>query len=486
MEPTPLSEAAKAPRRRRRWRKLLMVFAFGIIVLVGGYFAAYGIALARSGSDLRAAIAEVDAAEPGGWQLEDLEARRPQVPDDKNGSKVLLELAPLFPQDWQAPKWLEEFSKLRPCEVLDGDAIATLKEQLAPLDQVRAKAGQMVNYPGGRFPSTPMSADFAFQTPPHWKLVNNARDVLFADAVLHAHEQDVDRACQATLAMVFVGRSMASEQSAFAQLVRQDSNVHAVWAVERILGQGKLSEDQLVRLILLFEEESAENLTPYSLRCERAALHRFFLGLESGEIDFARVAHHDRWGTYADMIYCPLGLTGSMVRNSHAYVIRYLTNGLEPSMNPNLQRKSDLLHAWAVEFKIDLAGYKVPRLARDSPVIAWKIATSELKTKTHLACAIAGLAAEQYRIRHQRWPTSLEDLVAEGILKRAPLDTFDGKALTLRPTEDGIVIYSAAYSKDYHGNARDVATGTLGDGFLEFRLWNESKRRQPKPPEGER
>src|SRR2546425_10180374 len=135
--------------KRGRWRKRLFYCLAGIFFLVAGYFVAYLIALTNAKRDLHAAIAEVDTAEPDGWQLENLEARRPPVPDGDNGAKLILRAAAFFPKDWRPPKLFQDVGDPRPCEVLADEMAAKLEDQLEPVKDVRDLARLLVDYRQG-------------------------------------------------------------------------------------------------------------------------------------------------------------------------------------------------------------------------------------------------------------------------------------------------------------------------------------------------
>ncbi len=99
-----------------------------------------------------------------------------------------------------------------------------------------------------------------------------------------------------------------------------------------------------------------------------------------------------------------------------------------------------------------------------------------------MRCSIVILAAERYRRAKGRWPTSLQDLVPQ-YLSSVPIDLFDGKPIKMKPTKDGIIIYSIGLDEQDDG-------GTLvrGGNYLKMgtdlgsQLWNVENRRQPYRP----
>ena len=71
------------------------------------------------------------------------------------------------------------------------------------------------------------------------------------------------------------------------------------------------------------------------------------------------------------------------------------------------------------------------------------------RTQAWLRCTVASLAAERFRLRYQRWPQSLEELVEAKLLATVPLDPCDGATLRLRRIPDGVMIYSVGYDGRY-------------------------------------
>jgi hypothetical protein len=464
--------------RRRKW---LRVLSLAVLIVLVGYFAAYLISLELAKADLRAAIAEVDAAEPNGWQLEDLEARRLPVADDKNGAKVLLEAAAELPKDWKAPKLLDDLYKVRPCEQLPNEIATEPNDELRPLEQVRQKSRRLAEYPQGRFPPAKFAPKFWFDTPAHLDAARSISNVLFADATALAHAKDWDEAWGSALALLNGGRSLAGEQDSQGQLLRMAAQFRAVLAFERILGQCVIPEQKLARARQMLQQEIGENLIEEMLQGQRAGLHRFFTGLVEGNVEFPGIDKHVH-GTDADLVFCSLGLRGSMIRNSHAYLLRTLTKRLEYAKGPVRERYKGLAEVIPIEDKSRHSLRQIPRLAAPLTAVFWKLALAEFRADTHMACAAAGLAAEEYRLRHRHWPRDLEELVKAGLLPTIPMDVYDGQPLRIRKVPDGLVVYSLGWLKEYRGDARDPGypKGKMDPELqIEFRLWNESRRRQP-------
>jgi hypothetical protein len=111
------------------------------------------------------------------------------------------------------------------------------------------------------------------------------------------------------------------------------------------------------------------------------------------------------------------------------------------------------------------------------------MAEAAQRSQAQLRCAIAGLAAERYRLKHNNtWPRGLDDLVKEGLLKEVPKDPYDGQPLRLKRKPTGIVIYSVGYDKIDNGGTIDRANPRTPGTDIGFELWD---RRGVPPPASE-
>lgn len=110
-----------------------------------------------------------------------------------------------------------------------------------------------------------------------------------------------------------------------------------------------------------------------------------------------------------------------------------------------------------------------------------------MKLIAALRCTQIAVAAEGFRLQHQRWPQKQEELVPT-LIPHVMLDPFDNKPLRLKQVEDGLVIYSIG-----GGLGKDVLADDDGDVMRSeegpipkdngIKLWNSTHRRLPaKPP----
>jgi hypothetical protein len=88
------------------------------------------------------------------------------------------------------------------------------------------------------------------------------------------------------------------------------------------------------------------------------------------------------------------------------------------------------------------------------------------------------VAVERYRLKHRKWPDSLEAL-KPGLLKDIPLDPFDGKPIRYRKVADGVVVYSVGYDGNDDGGNINRSRPQEAGVDLGYRLWDVKARRQP-------
>jgi hypothetical protein len=109
-----------------------------------------------------------------------------------------------------------------------------------------------------------------------------------------------------------------------------------------------------------------------------------------------------------------------------------------------------------------------------------------MKLIAALRCSQVAVAAERFRLRHQRWPQKQEELVPT-LLSQVMMDPFDNKPLRLKHVDDGLVIYSIG-----GGLGKDVLADDDGDVMSSedgpipkdngIKLWNPTHRRLPAKP----
>jgi hypothetical protein len=93
------------------------------------------------------------------------------------------------------------------------------------------------------------------------------------------------------------------------------------------------------------------------------------------------------------------------------------------------------------------------------------------ETQARLRCAVAAVAAERYRLKHENaWPGGLDDLVKDGLLKEVPKDPYDGKPLRFKRTPTGVIVYSVG--PDMIDNGGKLGPANAAGTDIGFELWN--------------
>jgi hypothetical protein len=113
-----------------------------------------------------------------------------------------------------------------------------------------------------------------------------------------------------------------------------------------------------------------------------------------------------------------------------------------------------------------------------------KVVEADARVAAELRSAVAGLAAERYRLKYARWPDTLDALVPE-FLPAVPADPYDGRPLRYRRLPEGVVVYSLGPDKqDDGGRLPEPGDEPKKPGTdLGFRVWDVELRGQPAPPQ---
>ena len=76
-------------------------------------------------------------------------------------------------------------------------------------------------------------------------------------------------------------------------------------------------------------------------------------------------------------------------------------------------------------------------------------------------------------IHDNKWPETLDELVAQKLLTKVPIDPFDGEQpLRYQRTKEGVVVYSGGAE----GKAGPRRFERRDDADTSFRLWNVEAR----------
>jgi hypothetical protein len=452
-----------APPGGRWGRRIVLIFALVAMVACAVWAGRWGFLRWSAQRELDASIALLDRADPG-WRLDELEASRKVIPEEKNAALAVGAIRRLMPQQWKP-----EDPPARPERRISPVQAEELRKELravaAALDQARGLA----EYAEGRSPSVanpdPIGAS------PGCDDAQEVALLLRLQAKLLADENDGDHSLAAALGALTAARAIGDEPRLLAQQARLRCQSDALAALERTLAQTQPSEAMLSKLQHALQEEDQAPLLLWAAKGERAGHHQLALAAEAGDIPLTKVLLH----VSPDASFVgELGLgpsPGTALRKCHAHLLGYLTQLVELARRP-WEEQGPLIRKLAAERNPVIDGYELFQgleyRARSMPDV--------FRRQTALIrCSIVAVAAERFRVANGRWPETIAALIPAR-LTRAPTDPFSGGPLELIPEKDGL--YIAALGQE----PPQTKEASRPPSIIGVRLWNVGARRQePRP-----
>ncbi len=527
-----LPDSDTAPPTTRRRRLLLLALVVLAAFVAGGSW----FFVSLKDRQLQAVFAETDRLDPG-WRLEDLDAKRPVIPDEENSALTLIAVVKKMPSRW--PEWDYPLTQpellpdpdeedLPPPERLPSPAVG----DLPPLPRVVEAGGDEVMMggwgPGGmgdpaeeerqkfteamqelkppaRFTkeqAARIRAEMARAAdalalarsvvkqprgrhPVTWSkdwigtllpTVQDTRQVAYLlklDAQMRAHDGDLEGALASCVAMLNASASLSDELSLICQLICIAVRAIAVGQIERVLAQGEPSVATLATLQARLEEEAEIPLNLVGMRGERAGMDRLMEAIQKGDMKLNTLNG--------------LGSGSGNVKPFGEHLLLYVPGAVAATRAAMLRRMNDVveiaklpaeqqeprLKEWEAKLKHE------PLLVRELCPAIIKVSTAGWRSQAQLRCAAVALAVERYRRTHGRWPEALSDL-APAFLKAVPADPFDGQPLRYRKDKEGVVVYSVGEDRKDDGGAFDTLNTHKPDTDLGFRLWEPNRRGRPQ------
>jgi hypothetical protein len=317
--------------------------------------------------------------------------------------------------------------------------------------------------------------------------IQEARQVaalLEADAKLLAHDGKPAEAWRSAQSIYRVSTSIGNPDMNIILLVRIATRTIALNTMERVLGQSEVPAEALADTQKLLEDDLKEPILWLGMRGERAGMHRLFTALEDGTISLSQLqgrknASRDP-SEALEAISTFLG--GDVIRPSHIWLLEHMREAVEAAKLP-APEKAERFKEIDLKISKDQADGSIPLAAALLLPAYVKIAEADVRSGSHTECAICALACERYRLRHKKWPGSLEELVKEKLITKVPTDPYSGKPLSYRRTENGIIVFAVGKDGDNKGDSLDDPDIQTPQWRVEFRLWNRDKRGQaPRPP----
>ncbi|HEV3082419.1 MAG TPA: hypothetical protein VGY66_21725 [Gemmataceae bacterium] len=443
---------------------------------------------------MAAASAATDRLDPR-WHWEDLSDHRAIVPDDQNAAPVVLETAKLLPENWPPQPPLEFpgaeektiLDKLREIdsgEPIGLDLIKTVRAELQKVELALHTAHRLAAFRTGRYRDLSFE-DYHFRTRvDHLHQCRQVANLLWLDALMLAQEGKAQAALDSSRCLLIAGRSIGDEPGVIAHLIRNSCCQRTVLSIERTLARGEPAEEDLAATQQLLEGEQAQNTLLMALRGQRAFQDQVMSWVDADDRDrldpglggneLARFSQeHPR--LMACGHWCMVG----WLKENHAVMLELTTEAVEIAKLPVDEQVERFEQLNRKARKVRSEGWPTLRYAFGSlgvPAVI-KVAQSFARSRVELRCAVAGLAAERFRIAHGIWPKELDDLAPQ-FLTATPLDLFDGKQLKLRRFDDGMLIYSVGPDGADHGGKVNRKLSPSEPQDFGFRLWDVARRRQ--------
>lgn len=472
----PEATIQRPPHRPFRWLKRLAigVAILAVVLLIGATAVRYALLLParKRTADI---LARLDQSDPG-WRLDQIEAARKVIPEAENSATPIMAAFRLLPKDWPTvragtpardrglplPKseerTVDNLIELGLVFRPDDAQAAILRAELEALKPALSQARKAADLLRGRYPIV-WALNPIETLLPHTQNSRNIVRLLKLDAILRAHDGDIDGAVASCRAMLNVARSLGDEPLVITLIVRLLEKVVALRTLELVLSSGEASDEALAAIQRVLEAEEAESLLRPAIRGERAVLNEWYARLVSGEIEIVegRVPAPMQW-LWGEWM-CTYAQGESVVELTRAVTIddgpisglrdrcRAWERGVVASVKEGILQKFSRLMLPAFSSALD----------------------SYVMSKARLRSTIVAVAAERYRREHGHWPESEDDLTPWP-LARIPVDPCTDEPLLWAIEAESIAIYSTG--PDLADDDASLEQDDLPDGH-------------PKPPQGQ-
>jgi hypothetical protein len=475
MQTTTTPPATATPRKsRRRW------YVLGFLLLVAATPVAwYVIAGWLAEREMATLLAEIDAEDPG-WQWPDLAGKLEPIPADANSATQIAKVNALArtPVVFNpGPKW--DDAKLIQNARLTDDQANALQTTFGRCDPtLRDEARKLKDMPRGRFSIPADGNPFAHD----WQELQGSRTVVYVlqcDAALRAHDGDLDGAAESCQAMLNTAGAFKDHPSLIGYLVRLAEQAIAINSIERVLGQGTVSEPHLKKLQELLQREADDDGMHAAMRGERASSHQMFSKVRDGKTTISQMFGNG--GNKGGLI--EPGVTGWLLDAFPNVILKDYPDYLR-AMNERVDvcklepgPRND-----ALQNLDEGARTKGNLLTRMMLPAVEKVSQASLRSQAYLRCSTVAVAAERYRLSHDAWPRTLDDLVKDGLLAKIPSDPYDGKPLRWKRTPTGATVYSVGRDRIDNGGNLNRANMMADGADFGFELWDSPRMRGVPAP----
>lgn len=410
--------------RKSMHRFLLLALIVG--ALLGGYYWFQY----RWKVELRRIIAELDANDPG-WRLEEIHAARKSLPPEKNGYCKIAEAGKTMVRHAQDED-LSNKERSFPVErrlnaeqeklafaYLERNAKSlALARELAWYDDGTMKVVEIEQYlPNGKVDLRPFRA---------------VARCLNLDVYHHLQYGGLKEANQCVHGLFNTVRALDMEACEGCFMMRGNLRQTGVLCVERILARGTLTDDELKTWQARLQvEETDQSYTRY-LRGQRAVKYYLLNALYRGEAESLGIRASNP----------PLRVNAKET----AWLLDHATRVIKAFELSPKERPAELM-------ALMNEAYNKPGNMQSFILNQPKVADHHLTTLASLRCLRAALGVERFRLKHARFPQTLDEVYKNAFLTEVPVDPYDGEPLRLKATHDGVIVYSVSRDRVDGGGA---------------------------------
>lgn len=466
----------------RRFRRLAIWSLVAVIALILGVNVVMRII---GGRELGQAVEQADAADPG-WHWDELNFRKPSIPDAENACSTMLELADRLSHHGPTMSpVLEEIDTLEPTVKLSDDQAKRLHACLQSLPLARDDVRILRRLTRADWPA--ISADEATNGDDRWKRPRRLTAWCKLQVFEDCADNQADSALEAVDLLFDGARSYGDDSMLLHFLVRVAQDRIGIQCLERCLAQfQRIPVESLRRTRERLNEEANRLNLSSAMRRERAWLfHLTELVAEGSSAQVLKLASGKDTSVSS---FDPINgiwrweIRGYL-RHNQALTLDLMNKAVENSKQPVdrlLEKNKQLEH----ETKITKAINPIWNGIGTLPIpMAVKVTEAYLRVIGELRCAQLALATEEFRIRRDRWPESLQEMEKDLNLT-IPNDPFDGKPLRYAKREDGVTIYTIGPNEKDNGGNLPKNADEWKDLDYGFRLWDLKYRRQAPAPVG--
>jgi hypothetical protein len=295
------------------------------------------------------------------------------------------------------------------------------------------------------------------------------------EIIVKCYGGDFEGAIRSTLAQLNLSRSLGDEPILLIQFLRMQTVLRTIECLERIISQGKLDDSPLLAMQTEFESEVDLPIARCALEGERGLWHLYWCNFLETRGEIQKTIRKSP-GSYSPEQY--VALDPIRVKVCHLYVLKQLSALIDATRlkDPHQAVACAQLDNANVRQAIALVKELTPAVSQISGCTGYF--NSTLRCRAIIRCAITAIATERYRLKHHRWPESLDALLPE-FLKEASINPFLGDPLCLKVADDQVMIYALEADKQFYDGKLRTSLSPSSRANLGFRLWDPKKRPRP-------